>query len=125
MIKKYVLSEEEIRSLLSGMANLGSQKTYEIMKERMLIMKKDTNDANIDGICMDMYDVMLIRAREFNYEEGDKEGQEIKQILFQIASMFRILAHELHRTNKNKIINTDRFLELVSSNQGNFTFQSK
>jgi hypothetical protein len=121
MTKKYTISEEEVRSLLAGIVQLGPKETYIKMKERMLAAKEDIQ--NVDEMCMDMYDDMLIRARAFNYD--DEEGKEIQIVLFQIASMLRVLAHELHRTYKDKMINTKRFLELVSHNQGNYTFQSK
>jgi hypothetical protein len=125
-MRKYVLSEEEIRSLLSGIVQIGPKETYEKMKERMLAAREHEGMQDVDEMCMDMYDSMLIRARSFGCDDDDKEGQDIRATLFQIASMLRTLAHELHRTcYKNKPINTKRFLELVSHNQGNYTFQSK
>jgi hypothetical protein len=121
--EQYALAEDEIRSLLSGVTYLGAHETYSKMKERMLSIKE--NFQNIDEMCMDMHGTMLDRARAFDCEDSDKEGQIIKQTLFQIASMFRILAHELHYSCKNKQKNTKRFLELISINQGIYTYQPK
>jgi hypothetical protein len=117
---KYVLSEDEIRTLMSGVINLGAKDTYSKMKERMLASIDQGQEA--DEICMDMYEGMLNRARTFGADNEDKSTTDIRQTLYQIASMLRTLAHEMHKICKNKFCKdkdgSKRFLEIASYNPG-------
>lgn len=98
---------------MSGMINLGEKETYAKMKERMLAAKEQNQEA--DEICMDMYESMLQRARSFVSDENDKSMLDIKQTLYQLASMLRTLAHEMHRLYSKKD-ESGRFLEIASNN---------
>jgi len=115
---KYVLSEEEIRTLMSGIISLGAKDTYAKMLERMLVAKEQGQEA--DELCMDMYESMLQRARVFGEGRDDKDTLEIKQTLYQLSTMFRTLAHDLHRLCPSKT-GSGRFLEIVSNTNAKAT----
>jgi len=113
--KPYVLKEEEISTLIHGMMTHGDEETYARMRDKSLVAMRNIED--MDEMLMDMHETMLHRARETKDEE--KADKELKQILYQLASMFRILAHYINREYRTlgKEKRGERFLKLVSFNK--------
>jgi len=116
----YILQEAEVQTLLHGMVNYGPEETYNRMKEKAV--KAMSDNEYMDEMFMDMYEAMLKRAREFNYDEEDNDGKELQVVLYKLASMLRKVAHDVYRMylKEGKDRNSPRFLRLVSSNKGIF-----
>jgi len=113
--KPYILKEEEIDTLVQGISEHGDEETYIKMRDKSLIAMSGTDD--VDEMLMDMYETMLARSRSASDE--DETGKELKKILYQLTSMFRILAHDINREYRKlgKERNGERFLRLVSYNK--------
>lgn len=113
--KPYTLPEQEIEILISGLMEHGDEETYNRMRDKTLsvIDKKD----DLDEMLMDMYETMITRARE-SVVENEKD-KELQNILYQLASILRILAHELYRTyiKNGKGRDNERFIRLASFNK--------
>ena len=116
MIRKpYVLKEEEISTLVHGMMTHGDEETYVRMRDKSLVSMQQIDD--MDEMLMDMHETMLKRAREAEIEND--QDKQVKQILYQLASMLRILAHDINREyrKRGKEKDGERFLRLVSFNK--------
>ena len=112
--KPYMLKEEEIEVLVSGMMEHGVQATYDRMFDRAIKTMKVTDD--MDEMLMDMHDTVLIRARDFVVENDN--DKELRKTLYQLANMLRTLGHEVYYKyiKAGKERDNDRFLRLVVSN---------
>lgn len=106
----YVLKKEELEILLNGMIAHGTDKTYIAMKNRTVIAMQQIEDA--DEILMDQYDTVLKKARSLNAENND---EKLQKTLYQLASLLRILAHEIYREylKAGKERGSKRFLHIV------------
>jgi len=113
--KPYILKEEEIDTLVQGIVEHGDEETYAKMRDKSLVAMRNVKD--MDEMLIDMYETMLERARSANDE--DQTDKELKKILYQLASMFRILAHDINREYRKlgQERNGERFLRLVSYNK--------
>jgi hypothetical protein len=113
--KPYTLSEEEIEVLIDGIMKHGDEATYMQMKYKTLISMDKKDD--LDEMLMDMHETILARARKSSTE--NKIDKELRKILYQLASMLRILAHEIYREyiKNGKSRDSERFLRLVSLNK--------
>lgn len=113
--ESYIMPEEEIEILINGIIEHGDEETYSRMRDKTLFIidKKD----DVDEMLMDMHETVLIRAREVVVE--NEGNQELQKILYQLASILRILAHEIYRTyiRNGSSRDSERFLRLVSFNK--------
>jgi len=107
----YILKEEELEILLNGITTRGADETYKAMKNRTFMAIQQIDDA--DEILMDQYDTVLKKARNLNVENEDSE--KLQKILYHLASILRILAHEIYREylKAGKERDNERFLRLV------------
>lgn len=110
--KPYKIKEEEISALLFGLTEYGEEDTYFKMKLKIIVAMED-NDY-MDQNLLDMHETVLKKARN-----TDKELFQMKKNLYTLASMLRILAHEIHKGYKRESPERDskRFLHLVSYNK--------
>ncbi len=113
--KPYVLKNDEIETLIKGIMEYGDEETYARMLNKSLVTMQNIED--MDEMLMDMYETMLEKAR--STKDEDKSSKELRLIYYQLASMFRILAHQIQREYIKKGQNKqgERFLRLVSYNK--------
>lgn len=107
----YIFKKEELRILLNGMITRGPEVLYNTMKSRALMSMKKVSYA--DDIIMDQYEAVLKVARTQSNESW--EDKKTKNILYNIASLLRILAHVIYREylKIDRERDNERFLRLV------------
>lgn len=108
MIKhKMKINSSELAGLVNNLEQMGEKLTYDMMKKKTFSEINTVHD--IDFIVMNMYEIMLERARA-------EEKEETKATYYTLSSMLRKLAHELRSEQilRNKIVKKDnRFLRIV------------
>lgn len=113
---KYVLKEQEVDTLVQGILSRGEEDTYASMRAKCLMTAETIED--MDEMLMDMHESMLEKAREIEAETENDD--ELKTMFYRIASMFRILAHDINLRYKKSGITknkSSRILQLVSFNK--------
>lgn len=102
----YLLSDEELKSLIFVVKNYKDSDIYDIVKNRFVEYVK-SNQKDIDNICMDIHDTILDMAKNNLYNESE--------ILYDLSFIFRKIAHEVHTMyiQQGKPKAGGRFLELI------------
>lgn len=110
-LRHYVLKEEEINMFVQSIIKYGDNETYNKMLAKSLVVMNETDNA--DEMLMDMHQTIIKRAR--NIGESNDDEKSIKSVYYRLASILRILAHQIQREYIKKGYNKDseRFLRLV------------
>ena len=88
----YILKEEELTILVDGLILRGAQETYDAMFAKVEFAMQ--NDEYMDEMLMDMHETVLKKARAL--EEETDFDESFQDALYQVASLLRILAHDIH-----------------------------
>ena len=125
MRTKYVLADDEVDALISGLAHNGPDNMYELMKSKIAVMM--VNSEEMDLVLMDMQETILQFGREVNAEESS-ETKQLKDMYYIMASMLCRLVHESQVVyiKSGKIRDDERFLRVVhDSKEAPTTFRPK
>jgi len=112
MRTKYVLANNEVEALVSGLVHNGPDNMYELMKGKIAIMMATSKETAL--MLMDMQETILQFRREINAEDSD-EAKQTKDVYYILASMLRRLAHESQFVyiKNGKERNDERFLRVI------------
>ena len=113
---RYVPPQSEVKDLLEGIEQLGAQEAYDRLKDKI----SGGCTEQVDEMCMDMNEFFVGMARTFN--PGTESAEKTRDRIYLLASIFRHLAHELHRPKEES---NGRFLELISHNPSAVSYRRK
>jgi len=112
----YVLKPEELSEWINNVITNGSEKVYEKIRERAWAAFKTSQLERVDEVYLDIHDDILQRVRLVDPDTLPDDQKPLYVAMYDLVSMFRTIAHELHIHYFKKGISSDRFLEQVASN---------
>jgi hypothetical protein len=113
---RYVPPQSEVKDLLEAIEKLEAQEIHDRLKDKI----SGEQAEQVDEMCMDMHEFFIGMARMFN--PGSESAEKTRGNIYLLASIFRHLAHELHRPKEES---NGRFLELISHNPSAVSYQRK
>lgn len=112
---KYIMKEEEIQILLTGLIVNGVEDTYDRMKAKALMMMDQKPD--VDEILLDMSETLYKKVQ--NELTNENKDLSIINAYNTLSFILKRLAHKVYRkyNRKGEQRDNNRFLRLISCNK--------
>lgn len=112
---KYIMKEEEIQILLTGLIVNGVEDTYDRMKVKALMMMDQKPD--VDEILLDMSETLHKKVQ--NELANENKDLSIINAYNTLSFMLKRLAHKVYRkyNREGEQRDNNRFLRLISCNK--------
>ena len=112
----YVMTDEEVFALTSGVFATSVESVMNKMKAKVIFSIKFQND--LDEMLLDMSDTLFQKGRAImDIEKSDNPGRSMTSLYYTLAGVLRKLAHDIHRMYKRqgRESMSDRFLEIIDN----------